>query len=173
MEFITKNWLAIISLLVALIGGIPGIIAVINQRKNRPIFTFSLVNLIIGESRDEPSGETRTMVLLTGTASNQGASVLSPACFELECKISGTWIKFEKRLIPEGASFQSDVQDLQLSSAWKTDLQRFNGSVTKGMPLTGHLMFLSPAVPLEELRGTPVATPTTYPKHGLTATPRT
>ena len=199
MEFLRNNWLAIISLLVALIGGVPGVIAVINQRKNRPIFRFDLVNVITGEMPKKPSGDVHTMILLTGTASNEGNSVLSPAYFELECKVDGTWIKFEKTLIPEDAQFQSDVQDIQLASAWRRDLQRFSSTVTRGMPLNGHLMFISPNVPLVKVRNKPdlqlkltcwdifgkehvtpivlssnaIGAGAMYPKHGLKITPRT
>jgi hypothetical protein len=199
MEFISKNWLAIVSLLVALIGGVPGIIAVINQRRNRPIFRFTLVNFITGQVLHAPSGDANTMVFLTGTASNEGNSVLSPAYFELECKTDGSWLRFEKKLIPEDAKFESDAQDIQLASAWQKDLQRFNGRITTGMPLNGHLMFVSSNVPLEKIRDNPnlklklicrdifgkehkapielhlnrISAGTTHPKHGLTITSKT
>ena len=197
MEFITNNWLAIISLVVDLIGGVPGIIAVIDRRKNRPIFRFALGNMITGQVKS-PSGDLRTMILLTGTASNEGNSVLSPAFFELECKADGRWHRFEKQLIPEDAQFTSDVQDIKIESAWQRDLQRFTGTIATGMPLNGHLMFVCSSVPLGKIRenrnlelrlfcrdifGREHKTPievnlntidavTTHPKHGLTVTPK-
>ncbi|HQM30828.1 MAG TPA: hypothetical protein PLR20_15870 [Syntrophales bacterium] len=196
MEFISRNWLAIVSLLVALIGGVPGIIAIINQRRNRPVFRFSLVNIITGHVLHSPSGNTHTMILITGTASNEGNSILSPACFELECKTDGNWLRLEKKLIPEDATFESDAQDIKLASAWRKDLQRFSGTITTGMPLNGHLMFVSSNVPLDKIRDNPnlklklicrdifgkdhktpielhlhrISTDTTHPKHGLTIT---
>ena len=199
LEFVNNNWFAIISFLVALIGGVPGIITVINQRKNRAIFRFKLENFIRGQSFT-PSGEAQTMVFLTGTASNEGNAVLTPAYFELECKAEGKWIKFEKRLIPEGLQLQSDHQQIQLEAPWKKDLQRYSGTITTGMPLNGHLMFVSPTAPFEKIRdnlnllefkltcrdifekkyimpiepGTNVINaPTIHPKHGLTVTPKT
>lgn len=196
MDFVSENWLVIISLLVALIGGVPGIIAVINQRRNRPIFRFALENLITGTMPHEPSHDGQTMVLLTGTASNEGNSVLTPAVFELNCKVDGKWIKFEKTLILEDAQFQSDTQDIQFESVSQDDLQKFSGTITTGMPLRGHLMFVSRAVPLERIQNnqnlelkltcrdifgkehiTPIKqdrnaikSGTTHPKHGLTVT---
>ena len=101
MDFISKNWLAIISLLVALIGGILGFIAIINQRKNRPIFSFSPVYQASGQILHRPSGNLHSMVFLSGTASNEGTSPLSPAWFDLECKkADGSWQRFERHLIP-------------------------------------------------------------------------
>lgn len=199
MDFLKDNWIAILSLIVALIGGIPGIIAIINHQKNRPNFEFRLVNLITGLMAMQKRAEAPTMILLTGTVSNKGNTVLTPAHFELKAKIGGVWFQFEKTLIPENATFDSEVQGIKTDHPWKRDLQRFNGSVSTGMPIDGHLMFISHDVSLERLRGSSdlemrficvdvfgkrhetdvklelnaIKRGTVYPKHGLKIKPKT
>lgn len=193
MGFVIDNWLTIISLLVALIGGVPGIIAVNNQRKNRPIFRFELVHLLSG-AFDSTSEGSHLMVLLTGTASNEGNTILTPSHFELECAIDGKWIKFQKKLIPQDLQFKGDNYDVQLVSPWQNDLQRYGGTITTGLPLHGHLMFISFTVSLEKIKDNPdllemkltccdifgkkfitpielnlnaITSDTSFPKHGL------
>jgi hypothetical protein len=49
MEFIQQNWVALSSLLVALVGGAPGIIAIINHFRQKSTFQYSLAGIIFGE----------------------------------------------------------------------------------------------------------------------------
>jgi hypothetical protein len=202
MDIFVKNRLPILAFIVALFGGVPGIIAAINQVRNRPIFAFSLSNIISGEideQLDRAAKNRSTMLVLSGTASNKGNSVLSPACFELECRIKRSWVKLDKTLIPDNAQFLSQIQNIHVDAPAKRDLQRFNGAITTGLPLNGHLMFVSREISLEQLREIPklrmrlicrdifdkshkallevdnrqIDTDTTYPKHGLRITPKT
>ena len=199
MDFLKDNWIAIFSLIIALIGGVPGIITIINQQKNRPNFEFTLVNFITGQLAMQKHKDDPAMILLTGTASNKGNTVLTPAHFEFKAKIDGRWHNFEKTLIPENAVFDSEAQNIKINNPYKNDLQRFNGSITTGMPLYGHLMFISHKIPLRKLRdtsaiemrlicldifgkrhetelkhgGNAIQEETIYPKHGINVKPKT
>ena len=192
------DWVAIFSLGVALVGGVPGVLAAIDRRRNRPIFRFTLVNCITGNWR--PNARTNgTMIFLTGTAGNEGNRSLIPAVFEFRVKSRRAWIKFQKQLIPENLQFPSDIQNISVVEPWKTDLQKFEGSISAEKPANGHLMFLSHDISPETLTssghpdwrltcvdvfGRRHETPLdidlkaggpdlVYPKHGVTITSKT
>lgn len=148
MGFLQQHWIALLSLLVALIGGVPGIIAVVDHLRKRPIFRFTLVNVITG--RD--AAKDQTIVLLTGTATNEGNKPLTPALFELRVRSHRAWLTFDKALIPEGARFSSDTQSITVADPSKHDLQRLSASISPETPLYGHLLFVSSAVSLDALR---------------------
>ena len=152
MEYLTKNWIAILSLVVALIGGIPGIISVLNYFKDKPILSYRLVNLITGAYLDESSGEEKTILFLTGTLSNEGSKVLTPAYFELKGSLDGEKLKFEKRLIPENVNFGSDRQSILATDPSKNDLQKFNSTISTGIPLHGYLLFYTSDIALDKLQ---------------------
>jgi hypothetical protein len=152
MEFFKNNWIAMLSLVIALIGGVPGIISVANYFKNRPILSYSLVNLITGVLLDETTGKEMTIVFLTGTISNEGPVTLTPAYFELEGNLGTKILNFEKRLIPEKINFGSEKQNILVTDPSKNDLQKFNSTFSNGMPLYGHLLFYTCDVGLNELR---------------------
>ena len=95
MGFFAENWLVMLSLAVAVTGGIPGILSVISYWRNRPEFRFALANVVTGVTLPVsattagcPTEEYirehgRTFLLLTGTASNEGKKSLIPAYYEL------------------------------------------------------------------------------------------
>ncbi len=196
--FLQENWLVLLSLLVALVGGVPGFIKVLDHIKNRPIFTFMLENLVTGEMNIQAKQTSTAMILLTGTASNKGAIPLSPAYFNLKAHISTGWINFERMIIPPGTRFNSHSQIIDLQEPETSDMQRYRGSISEATPVRGNLMFTSSQVTNEELKNimdwklqlecvdifgrkhhtdvdlhlSGINQPIIYPKHGLTITPK-
>jgi len=152
MEFLKENWIAILSVVIALTGGVPGIISILDYFKNKPILSYRLVNIITGAFRDETSGREKTMLFLTGTISNEGSNVLTPSYFELKGSLDSQTLNFEKQLIPETLNFGSEKQSILLTDPSKNDLQKFNSTVNTGMPLYGHLMFYTSDIGLNELQ---------------------
>ena len=152
MGFLRKNWIAIVSLIIALIGGIPGILSVVNQIRERSILTFRLVNVITGVQMNEKTKEPNTMIFITGTASNEGSVAITPAYFELKGTLNEKRVEFKKQLIPSNVIFNSEEQNIFVEDPSRNDLQRYSSTITKGMPLHGHLMFLAPNVGVDELR---------------------
>lgn len=144
--------IAILALLISLVGGIPGAIEFLKYRRDHPLFVFSYGNVVNGEMLSPGSPKPATMVLLTGTLSNEGALPLSPAYFDLWFKFRGKWIKFEKMLIPPDINFPSNTQVIEVSNPSDRDLQRLNGLVTTGVPVNGCLLFVSKELTLEEMR---------------------
>ena len=49
LRFLVDNWLAILSMIVAIAGGVPGILAFIEYFKDKPGFAFIVANWITGE----------------------------------------------------------------------------------------------------------------------------
>ncbi|MFO7559884.1 MAG: hypothetical protein R6X10_13705 [Desulfobacterales bacterium] len=152
MGFFKENWIAILSLIIALAGGIPGILAIVNQIKAHPVLSFQLVNIITGQQLNPITNQTTTMVLITGTASNEGDVAMTPAYFELAGTINNKKIEFEKTLIQGNPKFYSEEQSISVDEPSKKDLQRYGGTISKGMPLYGHLMFLAHNISLDDLR---------------------
>ena len=195
MQFIEANWLALLSLAIALIGGVPGVIAVLEHMRKGPEFGVTVPNFIIGEQLAD--GVRRTMILLTATIWNRGETAITPAIFDLDVKIGGRWIRFDRCLIPEGATFQAQHQQILAPAAPASDLQRFKGSITREMPAYGYLMFVTDRITKKNLgeanrlpvritckdaserehtfrivlRGQKISAATEYPQHGLKVTP--
>jgi hypothetical protein len=48
-QFVVGNWLSLLSLAVALIGGVPGVIAVLEHMRRGPEFGVTVPNFITGE----------------------------------------------------------------------------------------------------------------------------
>lgn len=150
MHYFYDNWLTILTLVIAPIGGVPGLIAIANERKNRPIFSFALLNVSTGQLSSSPRDDT-PFLLVTGTARNDGKTPLTPAFFRLRCKINGSWIEFERMLIPESAKFQSERHTIDVAATAQSDMQRFAGTIGPGMPLQGHMFFLTTKLSREQL----------------------
>ena len=151
MTFLLKNWLSILALIIAVTGGIPGIVSVVsNYRKNRSIFTFSLKNIINGEIN--ANGEKATFIFLTGTISNKGRFPLTPDHFDFKIKINDKWIPFQRKLITESIEFHSDSQEIDIKECWKRDFQGHSGSISTAQPVDGHLLFISTEIDIDVLR---------------------
>ena len=145
-EFIEKNWVALISLLVALIGGAPGIIAIINHFRNRIVFDFKIEGITIGGINN------KAVILLTGTITNAGNKPLRPDTYNLEVKIDKKWFKLDKTVIPKKSILNSDSQKISIENLYENDLLKIDQSIISSSPVRGHLMFTTNKISLAKLR---------------------
>lgn len=194
MAFLRENWLALASLAVALIGGVPGITAILEYVRRRARFGAEIAGYVSGNVRRD-DGVELTMLLLTMTVWNKGDRPLTPASFQLSLRMGKKWIAMEPWLMSRNAVYESDVQEIRVA---ERDLQRFTGSVTPATPVHGHAMFVTDKVTLAQVREAhqldvrlvcrdvfgrdhrlflplprdPIKGPLEYPKHGLAVRPK-
>lgn len=138
-EFIAENLLALFSLFIAILGGFPGFITVINYFKGKASFSYLLQGVLTGKSLDENT----SMIMLSGIVSNHGKEPLIPNSFDLEIKIESKWKKMNKTLIPINTRFDSTIQNIQYDDPWEHDLQKIKAVITQSNPMYGHLMFIT------------------------------
>jgi hypothetical protein len=89
LRFLVDNWLAILSMIVAIAGGVPGILAFIEYFKDKPGFAFIVANWITGEI-DGADHTRQPFIFLACTIANPGKQPLSPSHFELVLKVGRT-----------------------------------------------------------------------------------
>lgn len=143
------HWFAAVSFLLAALGGVPGILSIIDRRRNKSRFHFNLGH-IFSATR---ASDNRTVVLLTGTVSNDGKSPLTPAYYLLRCRIGRQrWVDFEKELIPEQFQLDRGLQIESREPLSKKDIQNYSGSIAEGQPIDGHLMFSTSGMTSDELQ---------------------
>lgn len=132
--------LAIIGTAIALIGGVPGFIGLLNHIRSRAALHVELAHMISGELNG------RFAVLLTVTVSNRGRDPITPVQYDLDCHLGrrGGWLRFERRLIPADLTFASGGR-LEGEVA-DHDLQQKTVVVQHAQPVVGHLLFVSDAV---------------------------
>lgn len=146
-HFLVDHWLALLSLAVALIGGIPGVLAVLDHLRRAPEFGVTLVNIVVGI---EKRGERETaMLLVTLTAWNKGERPVTPASFDMELRGGRRWLRLQPALIPADIDLKSDEQTIEIEPR---DLQLFTGSIAPERPVSGHLKFNTDAFRYGELR---------------------
>ena len=138
-----NNWLAILSLAVALIGAIPGIVALVTLSRDRPGFHASLSNFINGMC-ENGGGQTQVFVLLALTLANPKRHPLLPCRFELVLRLADRLVPCIAQLVPDGVQFNSMNQRIEILEPWKSDLQRFTGAITPNCVLNGFLFFNTP-----------------------------
>jgi hypothetical protein len=148
-HFFTSNWVALLSLIIALLGGVPGIIKVIELSRRAPSFGATVVNYIIGEA---VTGEkSKVMLFLTLSVWNRGERPLIPVSFDLDVRKGSPWIRLDRTLIQSGVKFYSDKQDIQTEAGPQSDLQRTTSRISLDEPAYGHLMFLTDQLIKKEL----------------------
>lgn len=150
-DFLVENWLLIVTLLIAITGGVPGIAAVIQHLRAKPVFGAEVVGVILGNTQLNEDPE-YTHIVLTLTIYNRGLQPLPPGSFDLSIRRGRKWIKFDRFLIPEGVPFKSTQQDFKSDQFAGNDLQRSKKTLQPAMPVFGYLMFLTRALSLGELR---------------------
>lgn len=152
MDFFDENWLVLISLGIALIGGAPGVISVINHFQQDERLSFKITSFIIGEYTLNNPPERVRMFLLSGSLSNKGLKPVSPDFFHLRIKIKNKWIEMQRMLLSENNVFQGDNVDYKFENLTKRDLHLFNQKIEYMEPIYGHFMFLTGDVPRDVLK---------------------
>ena len=150
IDLILKNWISLISLSIALIGGIPGLITVLNNKKAQPKLA-AYVHHLSPFSCNDTQGKSLVGLILHISIGNKGKDALVPLVFQLECKISGKWVSFEASSIPEGFTITGPGWQHKYTNVAKNDIQKRQQSITRESPINGHLSFASRSVSFDEL----------------------
>jgi hypothetical protein len=132
--------LSIISIAIALLGGIPGILGIIGivQAKNKLIWINQ--HLIYGSANDN-----KKFLMISGLITNKGNKSIYPLHIEMFYRFNRKWIKLNKVLINESVTrFPSDKQNICVKEPSKFDLQKMNYELINSRPQFGHLMFFVP-----------------------------
>ena len=188
-----QNWSGFITLLIAVFGGIPGIISLIIFLRKRIIFGFKLEGLMTGQFKS------KNMILITGIVTNKSEKPLTPATYDLNVKIDKKWVRLERTVIPENSVFESKTQNIKFDKPEDKDLLKIKQSVTSSFPVYGHLLFLTDKISIEVLQNekynlklvcidifgkkytvkfsndnisTKINEPTSFPKHGVLVSPK-
>lgn len=150
LNFIQGNWLALVSLVVALIGGAPGVVTVWREWKARPKLSAYLHHLMPIKANDVCGGSLVGLMLHVAIG-NKGKEPLVPLAFQLECKIDGQWIPFEASTIPEGYTITGPEWQYTYTDVAKNDIQKRQTSITKEVPVYGFFSFVSRQVDFDKL----------------------
>jgi len=150
-DFLQHNGLALLSLVIALTGGVPGMLSFVEYRRKRPKLAAGVANITYGIVGKGSGSSPPAMVFLTLTVGNDGELPLNPYAFDLELRHGGKRVSFMRQLIPADLSLQSSVQRIVVHDPASRDLQRFRGSITRADPVAGYLLFFTTLVSRDEL----------------------
>lgn len=98
MDWFSRNWLALLGLVAAIVAAIPGVLALVELKRSKPGFTFALGGFTTGHmvTKDHQV----TFMLLVGSVGNSGKLPLSPMHYDLEIRLNGVWHQFQRHLLP-------------------------------------------------------------------------
>ena len=128
LDWLSSNWLAVVALLVAIFGGVPGIIAVYEHYTARPKVVMTLLRIDLGSLKWPEKSEEYTYVLLEFEVTNEEDNpiTLPPSPFSLSVKIDGKWIAFDKIAIPlSGTVLYKNTNDTTGANIDHMDMQKF------------------------------------------------
>lgn len=137
--------IAICALIVALIGGVPGIIEVMKYLGSRAELKFQLQGSLHGDWV-----ENGNILMVTGTLSNGSEESIIPAYFDLFILLDNKWRKLQRMSIPKDVKFSSNDQNIEFSDPWQSDLQNMKLVVNNSSPAYGHLLFISSKLTRED-----------------------
>lgn len=145
-----NNWLTYISICIALIGGVPGVIAILREQKARPKIAAYL-HTISPLSMKDTQGQEHVGLILDITIGNQGREAIVPLALQLECKINGKWLQFSSGRIPEGYTVTGPTGEYQINNVRETDLNQRKHAITRESPAHGYLLFIAKDISMSEL----------------------
>jgi hypothetical protein len=143
-DILTKYWLEFVTLAIAVSGGVPGLITLVDWIRNKPKFHFTLVHMFYAEDSDE-SDPTMLLVLI-GSAANRGNVPLVPGCFDLEAIVDGRLITFH-RLLLTGDIIRAKMAEtghpvqIRLEGGESRNLNAYEGAIPSNAAIHGHLAF--------------------------------
>ena len=144
----STDFVAYLSLVIAVIGGVPGIVECFRFVRERNKLLFLCQCFTNSEMQSEDGAIRRQCLILSGLLTNKGAIPVYPMHFDLYWPSDRSWARLEPRLIPRGAHYSADRQEIVMDDPAEKDLQKCSQALVHGVPRYGHLMFLFP----EELR---------------------
>lgn len=149
MDFLSQYWIQIITIIIAVLGGIPGIVNLIKYQKSKAKFVantkvFSYGGMGEGEN-------SREFVLLFLHITNKGTDPINPIGFSLSYKKGRKWIKMQLTEIPDWLNQPSPDFDLEYSENLREkDLGKRKYTLKQGEFESGVLMFSSNEITQED-----------------------
>lgn len=123
-----KKWFTFLTLIIALVGGVPGFIAIRDHFTDRPKVVISVLRIDSGSLKWPDKPTQYSYVLLESEITNEELSpILLPSKpFSLVVKIKGEWTEFEKITIPlSGTVFYRVPPDKSATNIDHMDLQKY------------------------------------------------
>ena len=140
----STTFVAYASLVIAVLGGVPGILEFLRFLRERKKFAFDCQCFMNSEVRSGDGIIRRQCLLLSGSVTNRGALPVYPRHFDLYWPSRTKWARLERCLIPTGAQFLPQDQEIELVDPSSKDLQKCSRALIHGEPCYGHLMFFFP-----------------------------
>lgn len=149
--YINEHWLSILSLGVAFLGGVPGIVASIDYFYSFGRLKMSCRAQVLNVMR-LPSGEEYTGLLLVFVMTNNRERPVFPDYFRFYLRRRFKWFQFQPQEIPKDADFSGDNIDFLMPDPSQRDLQHFTGSVTSADVVVGCLYYITDRFSYGDLR---------------------
>lgn len=140
LQFVQTNWLALLSLVIALVGGVRGLIDIANEMRSHPRMSAYLRHLTPISTQDT-SGRPCVGLILELTIGNRGRDALVPLAFQLKCKIGDKWLPFTRGTVPEGFALNLNGSIQKFNNVEETDIGRFAHAIKRENPAIGFLVF--------------------------------
>lgn len=140
----------IIGLIIALIGGTPGILSIIDSIKKNSMMTFNINNMNIGNIKQ--NDKMQTMVLIDLTVTNKGNNPLTPVAYTLKAKYRNQWLQLNQGFLPaEMQYFSCTPQKLLINLNKSIDLNLFHEPIAYGSPVSGYLVFFTDSIEINQI----------------------
>jgi hypothetical protein len=138
-NYLRKYRIEIITIIIAVCGGIPGIISIVNYFRDRPILGFLPLGRLTGIS----SQDNQPFLLVFGSVTNKGTKPLNPIRFYLKIKVNGEWKFLHPDYIPDvNYVFDSDKEIIEVrENLSEINLEEWKDPILVGQPANGCLMF--------------------------------
>jgi hypothetical protein len=137
--------IAVIALVVALFGGVPGLLSIWSYYLESPKFVANLSSIVVGVPDDQsgnPDSSSSGLFMLV-TVSNDGKKPLSPMTFDCFVRHDRQWLQLERILVPKDFRVQGENRDFRGEDLAAKDLQRYTGSIAYGEAVDGCLCFIA------------------------------
>ncbi len=149
MEFFNKYWLQVVTILIALIGGIPGILTLIKYQKSKAKFLANTKVFSFGEINHE--GALYQFVMLFLFISNKGVDPINPVGFQLFFRKGLKWLPMRITEIPSYLNQDASIINIEFSGDLnENDLGRKRYILKQGEYEPGVLMFTSNEISKED-----------------------
>lgn len=127
-ELIKRHWVVALTLVVAIVGGVPGFLSIYEYYTDRPKVVLSLLRVDYGKLKwpDNPNEYSYLLLELEVTNEEEYSIPLPSKAFDVLVKIDSKWINFEKMAIPlSGTVLYSSEKDKTGANIDHMDLQKF------------------------------------------------
>jgi hypothetical protein len=158
LNFLESNWLSLLSLSIALVGGVPGIVALITTHKALPRLFAYMHRLVVIDANHFGEGLQGGLILHLAVG-NRGKEPLVPLAFQLDCKVRNRWIRFENAAVQEGFMVSGPDWTYKYADVAVNDIQQRRGCISRDSPVYGYLAFVTKQAGVDELKSAHLTMP--------------